>query len=167
MNTAFSWAPVVRFGTMNRSLSCQVEQLSSAKPAAIYDLLMSVERWSQFLPGVSDASWERRGEPDTERGGIRRMRIGHSVIRDTIVDGTRPHHHAYVASFPWYTPLKDYRGDIRIEDCPDGSRIIWTVTFAPRIPGLPKNLIKSRIGASYARLAAALAREAEGATRME
>ena len=62
---------------------------------------------------------------------------------------------------------KDYRGDIRIEDCPDGSRIIWTVTFAPRIPGLPKNLIKSRIGASYTRLAAALAREAEGATRME
>ncbi|OBH52544.1 hypothetical protein A5686_10210 [Mycobacterium sp. E2479] len=92
------------------------------------------------------------------------MRIGHSVIRDTVVDGTRPHHHAYVASFPWYTPLKDYRGDIRIEDRPSGSLIIWTVTFQPRIPGLPKNLMRARITASYTRLAAGLAREAERST---
>ena len=100
--TAFSWAPVVRFGSMNGSLSCRVEQLSSAKPAAIYDLLMDVERWPDWMPNMSAASWERRGEPDTGRGGIRRMRIGLSVIRDTIVDGTRPHHQAYVASHPWY-----------------------------------------------------------------
>jgi len=95
------------------------------------------------------------------------MRVGHSVIRDTIVAGTRPHHHAYVASFPWYTPLTDYRGDIRIEDRPNGSLIIWTVTFVPRIPGLPKNLMTARIGASYTRLAAALARESEDATRRQ
>lgn len=150
---------------MSGSLSCRVEQLSRAKPAAVYDVLMNVELWSQFLPGVSAASWERRGEPDTEMGGVRRMRIGYSVIRDTVVDGTRPHHHAYVASFPWYTPLRDYRGDIRIEDRPNGSLIIWTVTFVPRIPGLPKDLMKARIGASYTRLAAALAHEAEGVTR--
>ncbi|WP_197520645.1 SRPBCC family protein [Mycobacterium sp. E2479] len=149
---------------MTGSLCCRVEHESRATPAAIYDLLMNVERWPQFLPNVSAASWERRGEPDTERGGIRLMRIGHSVIRDTVVDGTRPHHHAYVASFPWYTPLKDYRGDIRIEDRPSGSLIIWTVTFQPRIPGLPKNLMRARITASYTRLAAGLAREAERST---
>lgn len=152
---------------MSGSLSCRVEQPCRAKSAAVYDVLMNVERWSQFLPGVSAASWERRGEPDTGMGGIRRMRIGHSVIRDTIVDGTRPHHHAYVASFPWYTPLKDYRGDIRIEDRPNGSLIIWTVTFLPRIPGLPKHLMRTKIGASYTRLAAALAREAEHCTRTQ
>lgn len=150
---------------MSKSLSCRVEQLSRAKPAAVYDVLMDVERWPDFLPTVSAASWERHGEPDTAIGGVRRMRIGHSVIRDTVVDGTRPHHHAYVASFPWYTPLKDYRGDIRIEERPDGSLIIWTVTFLPRIPGLPKKLMKARIEASYKRLASALAHEAEGVTR--
>jgi len=88
------------------------------------------------------------------------MRIGLSVVRDTIVDGTRPYHHAYIAALPWYMALKDYRGDIRIEDLPNGSRIIWTVTFAARIPGFA-NSMESRIGASYARLAEALAREAE------
>jgi hypothetical protein len=94
------------------------------------------------------------------------MRIGLSVIRDTIVDGTRPHHHAYVASLPWYMGLKDYRGDIRIEDRPNGCRIIWTVTCAPRIRGFEK-FMKSRLGAVYTRLAEALAQEAEGATRMK
>jgi hypothetical protein len=86
------------------------------------------------------------------------MRIGLSVIRDEIVEGTRPHHHAYVASFPWYLPLKDYRGDIHIEDRPTGCCIIWTVTCASsRIPRLEKSL-----KAAYTRLAAALAQEADG-----
>jgi Polyketide cyclase / dehydrase and lipid transport len=143
------------------SLSCRVEQLSSAKPAEIYDLLMDVEHWSDWMPTASAASWERRGEADTGRGGVRRMRFGLIVIRDRIVAGTRPHHQAYAASFPWYLPLKDYRGDIRIEERPSGCRIIWTVTCASsRIPGLEK-----RLKATYTRLAAALAHEAEGVTR--
>jgi hypothetical protein len=44
------------------------------------------------------------------------MRLVLGVIRDHIVDGTRPHHHAYTLAFPWYVPLKEYRGDIRIQD---------------------------------------------------
>lgn len=123
---------------------------------------MDVEHWPAFMPNMSAASWERRGEPDTGRGGIRRMRIGLSVIRDEIIDGTRPHHHAYVASFPWYMPLKDYRGDIHIDDRPNGSRITWTVTCAPRIPGFEK-FVKARLAASYTRLAEALAQEAQRA----
>jgi hypothetical protein len=144
---------------MNGSLACRVEQLSNAKPEVIYAVLMDVERWSEFMPTVSAASWERRGEPDTAKGGVRRMRIGLSDIRDLIVDGTRPHHHAYAASLPWYMLLKDYRGDIRIEEVPNGSRIVWTVTCVSRI--LPKKSVKSRLEASYARLATALADEAE------
>src|ERR1700751_4727549 len=101
---------------MTGSLSCRVEQLSSAKPAQIYDLLMDVERCSDWMPTGSTASWERRGEPGAGKCGVRRMRFWLIVIRDRIVDGTRPHNQAYVASFPWYLPLKDYRGDIRIEE---------------------------------------------------
>jgi hypothetical protein len=144
---------------MNGSLSCRVERPSKAKPEAIYDLLMDLERWPEFMPTVSAASWERRGEPDTGNGGVRRMRIGLSDVRDLIVDGTRPHHHAYAASLPWYMLLKNYRGDIRIEEDPNGSRIIWTVTCVSRV--LPTRSVKSRLEASYARLATALADEAE------
>src|ERR1700761_2762732 len=82
-----------------------------------------------------------------------------------IVEGPRPYHHAYAASLPWYMLLKDYQGDIRIHEGPNGSRIVWTVTCVSRI--LPKKSVKSRLEGSYARLAAALAHEAELASRTE
>ena len=54
------------------------------------------------------------------------MRLVLGVTRDHIVEGTRPHHQAYAAAFPWYVPLTDYRGDIDIQDHSHGSLIIWT-----------------------------------------
>jgi hypothetical protein len=148
---------------MAGSVSCRIEQLSSAEPAAIYDLLIDVERWSSWMPTVSAASWERQGAPDTGLGGIRRVRIGPSVTRDRVVDGTRPHHHAYASSLPAYFLVKNYRGDVRIEERPNGCLVIWTVTCTSRIPGLG-NALKSTLRAVYSRLAAALAKEAEGKT---
>ncbi len=147
---------------MSGSLSCRVEQLSSAKPAVVYDVLMNVGRWSDWMPTVSAASWVRQGAPDTGEGGIRRVRTGISVIRDRVIGGSRPHHHAYAASLPRYWPLKDYRADIRIEERPNGSLIIWTVTCASRIPGLGKSM-QTKLRSVYLRLAAALAQEAERA----
>jgi hypothetical protein len=140
-------------------VSIRVEQPSTATPASVYDALMDLDRWPHFMPGVSAASWEVRGAPDTAVGGIRKMRLVTGVTRDRIVGGTRPHHHAYAATLPWYVPLKDYRGDIRIDDRPNGSLIVWTASCTPRIPGL-RNLDRS-LERSYARLAAALAQESE------
>ncbi|WP_374022689.1 SRPBCC family protein [Mycobacterium sp. HNNTM2301] len=141
--------------------SITVEQLSSATAVSVYDALMDLGRWSDFMPGVSSASWEVRGAPDTAVGGIRRMRIGRGVTRDRIVDGMKPHHQAYTATLPWYQALllKDYRGDIRIEDRPNGSLIVWTASCTPRIPGI-KNLSRT-LQQSYAEITEALAREAE------
>ena len=149
---------------MTGSLSCRVEQLSSAKPAAVYDVLMDFERWSDWMPTVSDASWEQRGAPDTGVGGIRRVRVGSSVTHDRIVDGTKPYHHAYEVGLPWFAPLKDYGGDVRIEDQPGGSLIVWTATWTSRVPGL-RRLSQSRLHATYTRIVAALAHEAECVTR--
>jgi hypothetical protein len=145
---------------MPTSVSVRVEQPSTATPASVYDVLMDLDRWPQFMPGVSAASWEVQGAPDTGVGGIRRMRLVLGVTRDRIVDATRPHHQAYAATFPWYVPFKDYRGDIRIEDRPNGSLIVWKASCTPRIPGLLRSLNQS-LQKSYSQLAAALAREAE------
>ncbi|OBK32349.1 hypothetical protein A5658_16730 [Mycobacterium sp. 1245111.1] len=141
-------------------VSIRVEQSSAASAASVYDALMDLDRWPDFMPGISAASWEVRGAPDTGVGGVRKMRIGIGVTRDRIVDGTWPHHHAYVATFPWYQRvlLKDYHGDIRIDDRPEGSLIVWTASCTPRVPGI-RNL-QQTLQRSYARLAAALAQEA-------
>ena len=151
--------PVVALRNMTGSLSCRVEQLSSTKPAVVYDVLMDIERWSDWMPTVSAASWQR-GEPDTGLGGIRRVRTGISVTRDRVIGGMRPHHHAYASSLPRYWPLKDYQGDVRIDERLNGCLIIWTVTCASRIPGLGKRL-QARVRSTYVRLAAALTQEAE------
>jgi polyketide cyclase/dehydrase/lipid transport protein len=138
----------------------RVEHASGAKPAAIYDVFMNVERWAEWMPTVSAASWESHGAPDTGLGGIRRVGKGLNVTRDHIVAGTRPYHHAYTASTPWFMLIKDYRGDIRIDESEHGSLIIYTVTCTPRIRALRK-VFAARLQSVYKRLAAALAQEAE------
>jgi hypothetical protein len=145
---------------MAGGVSCRVEQLSSAKPAAVYDVLMDIERWSDWMPTVSAASWEQRGEPNTGLGGVRRVRSGITISRDRVVDGAQPHHHAYTASLPWLWPFKEFRGDIRIEEHPNGCLIVWIVTCKSRIRRLEKRL-QSTVDATYTRIAAALAEEAE------
>jgi hypothetical protein len=126
----------------------------------VYDVLMDVDRWAQWMPTVSAASWEERGAPDTGLGGIRRVRNGPSVTRDRIVGGMRPNHHAYAASTPRWMLIKDYRGDVRIDESENGSLIIWTVTCTPRVAGLTK-LFKAQLQSVYTRIAAALAEQAE------
>ena len=145
---------------MAGSVSVRVEQASTATPAAVYDVLMDVDRWAEWMPTVSAASWEQPGAPDTGLGGVRRVGKGFNAVHDVVVGGTRPNHHAYFASVPRFMPIKDYRGDVRIEASGNGSLIIWTVTCAPRIPGL-SGIFKSRLQSVYRRIAAALAREAE------
>jgi hypothetical protein len=132
----------------------------SAKPGAVYELLMDVERWSDWMPTVTAASWEQPGEPDTGLGGVRRVRNGLGVTRDKVIGGARPHQHTYASTLPRYFPLKDYQGDVRIEEHPNGSLIVWTVTCASRVPGLNK-LLRSMVQSAYVRIVAALAQEAE------
>ena len=145
---------------MTGSASVRVEQASSATPEAVYDVLMDIERWAEWMPHVSAASWEQRGAPDTGLGGIRRVGKGLNVTRDRVVAGTRPTHHAYDASTPRWMLIKDYRGDVSIEENENGSLIIWTVTCTPRIAGL-RSVFTSKLESVYARIAAGLAQEAE------
>jgi hypothetical protein len=144
---------------MSSSVCCRVEQLSSAKPAAVYDVLMDFERWPDWMPTVSAASWERLGASDSGVGGIRRVRVGPC---DTRPDSGRSeaNHHAYAVALPWWVPQKDFRGDVRIEDRTIGCLIVWTATCRPRIPGLRK-VFEANLQATYTRIVAALAQEAE------
>jgi Polyketide cyclase / dehydrase and lipid transport len=151
---------VKRSAQMPATVSCRVEQPSTASPASVYDALMDFERWSDWMPTVSAALWERHGAPGTGVGGIRRVRVGPCVTHDHIVEGTKPTHHAYSVRLPWWVPQGDFRGDVRIEDCATGSLIIWTATCTPRLPGLRK-IMEFNLQATYKRIAVALAREAE------
>ena len=132
--------------------------MRNLQPYMTYSWMSSVGQIGcrRYLP--RHGSGRERPTPDrVASGGVR---IGLNVVRDRVVGGTRPHHHVYASSLPVYWPLKDYRGDIRIEERPNGCLIIWTVTCASCIPGLGK-FLRSRVRSEYLRLAAALAQEAE------
>jgi Polyketide cyclase / dehydrase and lipid transport len=109
---------------------------------------------------VSAASWEQPGDPDTGNGGVRRVRNGSASHATRSLEERDQHHHTYASTLPRYFPLKDYQGDIRIEEQPHGSLIVWTVTCASRIPGLNK-LFRSTVRSTYVPIVAALAQEAE------
>lgn len=145
---------------MTRSFSYRIEQPSTAAPAAVYDTLIDVERWPDWVPLLVAASWERRGAPDTGEGGIRRTR-SHMLgtLREEILPGTRPHLHSYKL-LGHALGIDNYRARVQIDGRPNGCLITWTETLSPLIPGLGKPLqIFTR--SHIKRLAAALAREAQ------
>jgi Polyketide cyclase / dehydrase and lipid transport len=160
---AFTGDPLVALHRMTRSFSYRIEQPSTATPVAVYDTLIDVERWPDWVPSLVAASWERRGAPDTGEGGIRRTRsrmLGAPLtLREEILGGTRPHHHSYKL-LSHALGLNNYRAEVHVEEQPNGCLITWTGTFSPLIPGLGKPLqIFTR--SHIKRLAAALAREAQ------
>jgi hypothetical protein len=159
--------PEVALRSVMRSLSYRIEQPSIATPAAVFDTLIDVERWPNWVPSLVEASWERRGAPDTGVGGIRRTRsrvLGASLtLREEILGGTRPHYHSYNL-LSHALGFDSYQAAVQIEERANDCLIIWTATFSTRIPGWgrPLQLIaRSQIK----RLAAALAREAQQIAR--
>jgi ribosome-associated toxin RatA of RatAB toxin-antitoxin module len=143
---------------MGKELSYRVEQPCRASPAAVYGALIDVERYPTWMPDVSAASWERRGTPNNEKGAIRRIRTRGLTVREEITGSEPPNHQAYTALSG--APVKDYRANISIADHPGGCTIIWEATFTSRVPVVGP-LIQKSTRSSIAKIAAALAREAE------
>jgi len=90
-------------------IACQVKHLTTARPAAVYDLIMDVERWSDWMPTVTAASWEQPGDPDTAWRVSGRYATGSashatrsSAERDRTITPTRQH-------FPATSPSRTTR----------------------------------------------------------
>lgn len=148
---------------MPKSCSYRVEKPSGATPHAVYDTLIDVDHWTEWMPSLIEGSWERRGAAETGVGGVRKTRsrlLGVTVeLREEILEGSRPHLHSYnVLSPPPF--INDYRGTVVIELRPYGCLIVWSGTFTCLVPGLGR-LLQAAIRWHIARLAAALAQAAQ------
>jgi Polyketide cyclase / dehydrase and lipid transport len=148
---------------MAKSCSFRVERPSGATPQAVYDTLVDVDHWTEWVPSLIEGSWERSGAPDSGVGGVRKTRsrlLGMMVeLREEILDGSRPHLHSYnVLSPP--RAFNDYKATVVIEPRPDGCVIVWSGTFTCLVSGLGR-LLQAAIRWHIGRLAAALAQAAE------
>ncbi|WP_096289037.1 SRPBCC family protein [Mycobacterium ahvazicum] len=138
--------------------SCRFERACAAPVHDVYDLLIDVARWPEWLPGVRAAGWEDPGPASSREGAIRRITVSGLVMRETILIANRPHHHAYTIVSG--IPVIDHRADVRISATPSGSRIVWEATFRSRIP-FAGPLIWAMLRVSMPQMVTALARGAE------
>jgi uncharacterized membrane protein len=136
----------------------RIEQRSAASPQQLYEVILDVERWPDWMGGVRRAKWEKQGAPGTGVGGVRRFGAPGLSIREEILAGEPPTHHSYTILSGM--PVKNHRGDVRFDDRPGGSRIIWDVTFDSRIP-LLGGILRRMLQSTITKGAAALAVEAE------
>jgi hypothetical protein len=136
----------------------RIEQASAATPQQLYDVLLDIERWPDWMPGVRRAEWEKRGAPGTEVGGVRRFGAPGLTIREEVLAAQPPGHQSY--SIISGLPVKNHRGDVRIVDRAGGSQVHWDVTFESRLP-LLGNLLRHILESTIRKGASALAIEAE------
>jgi uncharacterized protein YndB with AHSA1/START domain len=143
---------------MTAKLHYRIERTCAASPQQVYDVLLDVERWPDWMPGVRTAGWERRVAPDSGVGGIRRFGAPGVSAREEIVAAEAPRHQSYTALSG--LPVKDYRADIYLDDRPGGSQITWEASFDSRMP-LVGSALQWVMRSAISRTAAALANEAE------
>lgn len=136
----------------------RIEQTSAASPQQLYDVLLDVERWPDWMRGVRRAEWEKQGAPGSGVGGVRRFGAPGLSIREEVLAGQPPGRHSYTILSGM--PVKNHRGDVRIDDRPGGSQITWDVSFDSRIP-LLGSLLRRMLESTIANGASALAVEAE------
>jgi Polyketide cyclase / dehydrase and lipid transport len=128
----------------------RVERLTPVAPEPIYNLLADAPAWKDWAPLVSYSELIRQGTPDPlGAGAIRRIGgLGFLRVDEEILEAQPPHYHCYTAVRG--IPVSHYRGEVHLDSIDGGTRLVWTGTFEPRIPGsgrLLATLLRLAIGA--------------------
>jgi hypothetical protein len=118
---------------MARSRGFEVHVSTGATPAAVYRLLADAPSWKTWAgPLIAQSQWEVAPGP-AGVGAIRRLGRRPMMVREEITAAEPPHHHGYRLLSG--QPVRSYRADVIIEETASGSRISWTGSVVPLIPG--------------------------------
>lgn len=129
-----------------------VERMTSAPPEAIYHLLADAAAWREWAPLVSHSELIRQGTDDRLGAGAIRRIGGLKVLRvdEEILEAQPPHYQHYTALRG--IPVSNYRGTVQINDADEGTQLVWTGTFEPRIPGTGR-FLAALLGLAIGRIA--------------
>jgi hypothetical protein len=142
-----------------RRTSFRVEQFCAAPASVVWEVLDDVPGWPTWMPGVTAARWECQGAGGPSGpGAIRSMTTRGLTAREQITAATPPRRQCYAMLSG--LPVRDYLGEISLDERDDGSLLTWQASFHPRAPGTGW-LLRLVMSTSIGRVAAALAREAE------
>jgi uncharacterized protein YndB with AHSA1/START domain len=110
----------------------EVERIIEAPPEAVFARYTDHAGWSQWA-GAGKVSLAREGSPD--RNGVGAVRAFESAmgLQEEVIEFDPPRHMAYRVIRGGF-PITDHRGDVRFEPHARGTRLVWSVEFASRIP---------------------------------
>jgi Polyketide cyclase / dehydrase and lipid transport len=117
------------------SYGFRIERDTAVSAQKIYDRLADAAAWDQWAPMVSRSELAQSGSPDPlGAGAIRRVHGpgGLLTVDEEIVEATSPSHQRYTVRG---LPVRDYTGDVRIEEVDGRTRIVWTGQLTPRFAG--------------------------------
>ena len=115
--------------------SYRVSARSAAAPEAVFAVLADGAGWSRWAgPLVRYSAWEAGGpEPAGTVGSVRLLGTRAFHSREEIVESRPPELLAYAVRSGW--PVRDYRAEVRLEPEGSGTRIDWSGSFSPLVPG--------------------------------
>ena len=108
---------------------------SAAPPEKVFEILADGAGWSRWAgPMIVKSWWEREGTPAPGGvGAIRGLGLKGLGSREEILAYEPPTHHAYTILSG--LPVRAYRADVRLTPEAGGTRIEWSGTFTPKLPG--------------------------------
>ena len=145
-----------------RSTTYQVVGRSTAPPEKVFDVLADGAGWSRWAgPMIVKSWWEREGTPAPGGvGAIRALGMKRVGSREEITAYDPPKHLAYTILSG--LPVRDYLADVRLTPDGAGTRIEWSGTFTPKVPGtgpLLRLFLLATIGGFVRRLGRFAARD--------
>lgn len=139
-----------------RSTTYEVVGRSDAPPETVFEVLADGASWSAWAgPMIVKSWWEREGTPAPGGvGAIRALGMRRVGSREEIVVYDPPTHLAYTILSG--LPVRDYLANVRLTPDGGGTRIEWSGTFTPKLPGTGPALrlfLLTTIGSFVRRLA--------------
>lgn len=114
-------------------LRYEVVAHADAPVSTVWPLVAEAERWKHWS-FLSRSFLLRDGQPVPDGvGALRRFAVGPFGSVEEVVAWEPPRHLGYVARKGM--PAKHYRADVVLDDEGDGTRITWTGTVEPIVPG--------------------------------
>ena len=138
----------------------EVTARSAAPPETVFRIVADGAGWSRWAgPMVRYSAWEE-GRPAApgEPGSVRLLGTRAFHSREEIVESRPPGLLAYEVRSGW--PVRGYRAEVRLEPDGTGTRIVWSGSFDPLLPGsgaLVLAVTRPMISGFARRLAAAAA----------
>jgi hypothetical protein len=126
--------------------SFTLQRTVKAPPGAVFDAFVDHRNYAS-VTSLRKSSLEKEGDPAPNGlGAVRKLVLAGPPIIEEVVGYEKPSYFAYKAVSG--LPVKEHLGEVRLSSSGQNTRVVYTVSYTPSIPGPAVGLIlKQAVGA--------------------